>query len=76
MSTNDLPSTQKVVLFEENSDSVDVIKYTDFDTPKIAAPNEIIIKNKFAGVNFIDSYFRKESTHPKNLIYLVGRQLG
>ena len=37
MSTNDLPSTQKVVLFEENSDSVDVIKYTT-STPQRLPP--------------------------------------
>lgn len=73
MSTNDLPSTQKVALFEENSDSVDVIKYTDFDTPKIASPNEIIIKNKFAGVNFIDSYFRK-GIYPSQKPHIFGRE--
>lgn len=73
MSTNDLPSTQKVALFEENSDSVDVIKYTDFDTPKIASPNEIIIKNKFAGVNFIDSYFR-EGIYPSQKPHIFGRE--
>lgn len=73
MSTNELPSTQKVVLFEENSDSLDVIKFTDFDTPKIASPNEIIIKNKFAGVNFIDSYFRK-GVYPSQKPHIFGRE--
>lgn len=73
MTKSELPSTQKVVLFEENSDSLDVIKFTDFDTPKITSPNEVIIKNKFAGVNFIDSYFRK-GVYPSQKPHIFGRE--
>lgn len=73
MSTTELPSTQKVILFEENSDSLDVLKYADFDTPHIASPNEIIIKNKFAGVNFIDSYFRK-GIYPSEKPHILGKE--
>lgn len=73
MSSTELPATHKVVLFEENSDSLDVIKYIDFETPKISSPNEIIVKNKFAGVNFIDSYFRR-GIYPAEKPFIFGRE--
>lgn len=73
MSLAKLPKTQKVVLQEETGESLDIIKYADFDTPQIESPKDIIIKNKFAGVNFIDSYFRK-GIYPSEKPHIFGRE--
>lgn len=72
MSTQ-LPETQKVVLIEGVSEDYDVIKYTDFATPKIEGPNEIIVKNFYAGVNFIEAYFRK-GYYPITFPAVLGRE--
>lgn len=69
----ELPETQKVVLIDGISEGYDVIKYTDFATPKIESSNEIIIKNSYAGVNFIEAYFRK-GYYPINLPAVLGRE--
>lgn len=66
-----LPETQKVVLFEENGD-LDVLKYVDYETPKIS-PDDIIVKNKYAGINFIEAYFRK-GVYPSTTPYVLGRE--
>lgn len=68
-----LPKTQKVSLFEEHSDSPDVIKYTDYATPQIELPTDVIIKNRYAGVNFIEAYFRK-GWYPSELPHVGGRE--
>lgn len=54
-----LPKTQKVVLFDKVSDTWETIKYQDYPTPQIESDQDVIIKNKYAGINFIESYFRK-----------------
>lgn len=68
-----LPETQKVILIEETSDSLDVLKYTDFPTPKIEKPTDVIINNKYAGINFIEAYFRK-GLYPTVKPYVLGRE--
>lgn len=68
-----LPKTQKVVLIDGVSDDYDVIKYQDFPTPQIESPSDIIIKNKYAGVNFIEGYFRK-GYYKTELPYILGRE--
>lgn len=66
-----LPKTQKAILIEENGD-LDVLKYVDYDTPQPSA-DDIIIKNKFSGVNFIEGYFRT-GVYPAPLPYILGRE--
>lgn len=67
-----LPETQKVVLHKENGD-FDVIEYTDYPTPKIEGSHDIIVKNAYAGVNFIEAYFRK-GIYKAGLPYVFGRE--
>lgn len=66
-----IPKTQKVVLIDSVGD-YDAIKYTDYAVPSID-DNELLIKNKFSGVNFIESYFRK-GIYPVEFPYLLGRE--
>lgn len=73
MSSTSLPKTQKVVLFEETGASVDVIKYVDWDTPQITSPDDVIVKNKYVGINFIESYFRK-GIYPSQKPFIFGRE--
>lgn len=68
-----LPPTQNVVLIDGISDGYDVIKYTQIETPTIQTPTDIIIKNSYAGVNFIESYFRK-GLYPAKLPLVLGRE--
>lgn len=57
----------------ENSESLDVVKYADVPTPQITSTSDIIIKNKFSGINFIEAYFRK-GVYPTVLPYIFGRE--
>lgn len=71
MSSN-IPSVQKVVLIRENG-GPEVLRYEeDFPVPSIKA-NELLIKNKYAGVNFIEAYFRK-GLYPSEKPYVLGRE--
>ncbi|CDO91981.1 unnamed protein product [Kluyveromyces dobzhanskii CBS 2104] len=67
-----IPSVQKVSLFRENG-GPEVLRYEeDFPVPKIGA-TDLLIKNKFAGINFIEVYFRK-GIYPSEKPYLLGRE--
>lgn len=66
-----IPATQKVVLINDIGD-FDVIKYQDYPVPTIS-DDELLIKNKYAGVNYIESYFRK-GIYPSEKPYLLGRE--
>lgn len=59
MKPEQIPETQKVALANQVSDSVDAIEIADYPTPRVTSPKDVIIKNIYGGVNFIDSYFRK-----------------
>ncbi|EGW32953.1 uncharacterized protein SPAPADRAFT_60291 [Spathaspora passalidarum NRRL Y-27907] len=67
-----LPSTHHVVLHEENGE-YEVIKYTSVPTPTITTPHDIIVKNAYAGINFIEAYFRK-GIYKAPLPYIFGRE--
>ncbi|KAH3668524.1 hypothetical protein OGAPHI_002278 [Ogataea philodendri] len=66
-----LPTTQKAIYFTENGDR-DVLKYEDVPVPKIGE-DEILIKNRYAGINFIEVYFRK-GVYPSEKPYTLGRE--
>ncbi|EEQ41219.1 putative quinone oxidoreductase [Clavispora lusitaniae] len=68
-----LPATQKAAFAPQLSESVDGIVYGDIETPKIESPDDVIVKNKYAGVNFIESYFRK-GIYPAQFPYVFGRE--
>lgn len=67
-----VPSTQKVIQIVGTSDNYDVIKYQDVAVPEIGE-NDILVKNKYAGVNYIETYFRK-GIFPSELPYILGRE--
>lgn len=72
MSSSAIPSVQKVVLIRETG-GPEVIRYEeDFPVPKISE-NELLIKNSYAGVNFIEAYFRK-GIYPSEKPYVLGRE--
>ncbi|CAR22127.1 NADPH:quinone reductase [Lachancea thermotolerans CBS 6340] len=67
-----IPAVQKAVLIRETG-GLDVLRYEqDFPVPKIGN-NEILIKNKYAGINYIESYFRK-GIYPSKKPYVLGRE--
>ena len=47
---------------------------TDFPTPKLS-PGGVIVKNEFAGINFIDMYHRK-GLYPRDLPFIGGQEGG
>ncbi|KAK3192088.1 hypothetical protein K4F52_001715 [Lecanicillium sp. MT-2017a] len=51
-----IPSTMKAVQINKNG-GVDVLEHVDIPVPKPAA-NHILIRNEYAGINYIDTYFR------------------
>lgn len=67
-------TTHKVVQITGNSDGYDVIEYTDVPTPKITAPTEVLVKNKYAGINFIEGYFRRGYYPVSQFPYVLGRE--
>lgn len=66
-------TTQRVIRISANSPGYDVIEYAEVDTPKITKPNQVLVKNKYLGVNFIEAYFRK-GDYPAQLPYTLGRE--
>lgn len=51
---------------------VEVLEYADVPVPKPAA-NQVLIKNEYAGVNFIDTYFRS-GLYPSPMPLILGRE--
>ncbi len=66
-----IPKKQKVVLFKKNG-GPEVLEFTDFPTPTIS-DSEVLIKNRYAGVNYIEVYFRK-GIYPSKMPYVLGRE--
>jgi len=57
MSSSSIPSTMKAILVPQNGGS-DVLQYTESQPVPQLADGQVLVKNNFAGVNFIDTYFR------------------
>lgn len=68
-----IPEKQYASLMEATSESTDVIQYKEIDTPQITGPHDLIIKNKYSGVNFLEVYFRK-GLFPTDLPMIFGRE--
>ncbi|SCU99452.1 LADA_0H19856g1_1 [Lachancea dasiensis] len=66
-----IPSTHKAVFIRETG-GLEVLRYEDYPVPKVG-DNDILVKNKYAGVNFIESYFRK-GIYPSEKPYVLGRE--
>lgn len=68
-----IPKLQKVSLANEIAETPNGIQYAEIESPQITGPHDIIIKNKYAGVNFIDAYFRK-GVYPTQFPHVFGRE--
>ncbi|KAI5965302.1 ZTA1 [Candida pseudojiufengensis] len=69
-----LPSTQSAVYINEIGE-FDKIKFdSSIPVPKIESSNDIIIKNYYAGINFIEAYFRKGIYPINKFPYVFGRE--
>jgi NADPH2:quinone reductase len=67
-----IPTTQSALLIHETG-GPEVVKFeTNVPVPQISA-TQVLIKIKFAGVNFIDTYFRK-GLYPATLPLILGRE--
>ncbi|SCU88733.1 LAME_0E00958g1_1 [Lachancea meyersii CBS 8951] len=66
-----IPKTQKAWFLNETGD-LDVVKYDDFPVPKIG-DKDVLVKNKYAGVNFIEAYYRK-GIYPLQKPYVLGQE--
>jgi len=68
-----IPSTMKGVIIEKTGGS-DVLQYkTDLPVPQ-PKDGEILVKNDFIGINFIDTYFRTGLYPPPKFPYTLGRE--
>ncbi|KAK9477067.1 hypothetical protein V1514DRAFT_335090 [Lipomyces japonicus] len=66
-----IPSTQSGILIPQKGGR-EVIKYkTDLPVPK-PGPKDVLVKIAYAGLNFIDSYFRS-GLYPASYPYIAGR---
>lgn len=68
-----IPPTQKAAYVNAVSESPDAIIYGDVESPVITEPTDLIVKNKYSGVNFIESYFRK-GIYPSQFPLIFGRE--
>ncbi|GAA6007994.1 quinone oxidoreductase family protein [Rhodotorula paludigena] len=68
-----LPQSMRAAQILEQGD-IDVIQVRDIDVPKVAS-DEVLVKTEFAGVNFIDTYFRGGVYKPA-LPFILGNECG
>lgn len=68
-----IPATQKAAYVETISDTPDGIIYGDVESPQITGPDDIIVNNRYAGVNFIETYFRR-GVYPATFPLIFGRE--
>ncbi|KAI9485593.1 MAG: hypothetical protein EXX96DRAFT_515012 [Benjaminiella poitrasii] len=65
------PATMKAVYIKENG-SADNLIYDDIAVPKVD-DDSILVKNRFAGVNYIDTY-QRSGLYPVTLPFTIGRE--
>lgn len=70
MSSTSIPSTQKAILVPEPG-GPDVLKYTESHAVPTLSDGQVLVKNNFAGVNYIDTYFRTGLYPPPGGLPLV-----
>lgn len=71
-STQSIPETQAVIFYEQNG-GPEVLQYsTSYPTPQIN-DNQILVKNYYAGINYIESYFRN-GIYKSQLPAIPGRE--
>lgn len=69
-----VPSTMKAAVIRETGDAHAMKVEPDFPVPEMK-PGGVIVKNEFAGINFIDTYHRK-GLYPRELPFVGGQEGG
>jgi NADPH2:quinone reductase len=68
-----LPKTMKAVQIEKTG-GTDVLQYkTDVPVPE-PKEGEVLVKNEYIGINYIDTYFRSGVYQPHSYPYTLGRE--
>ncbi|KAF2855878.1 NAD(P)-binding protein [Plenodomus tracheiphilus IPT5] len=68
-----LPKTMKAVIIEQTG-GTEVLQYkTDVPVPE-PKDGEVLVKNEFIGINYIDTYFRSGVYKPPQFPYILGRE--
>lgn len=73
-SLSTLPTTMKAAVVRETGDAHALKVETDFPTPTLK-PGQVIVKNQYAGINFIDTYHRK-GMYARDLPFIGGQEGG
>jgi len=69
-----IPETMRAAVVREAGDAHALKTESDFPTPKLGA-GQVIVKNEFAGINFIDTYHRK-GLYPRDFPFVGGQEGG
>jgi len=70
------PATMTAVVIPENGGPENLLYETDFATPK-PADGQVLVKNEYTGINFIDTYFRKGGpAYTQALPFVSGQEGG
>merc|ERR1719384_1482480 len=69
-----VPSTMKAAVVRETGDAHALKMESSFPSPKLK-PGQVIVKNKYAGINFIDTYHRK-GLYARDLPFVGGQEGG
>ncbi|KAK7723096.1 NADPH:quinone reductase [Botryosphaeria dothidea] len=73
MASTSIPSTMKGVIIEKTG-GTEVLQYkTDLPVPQPKA-GEVLVKNDFIGINYIDTYFRTGLYPAPSFPYILGRE--
>ncbi|GAO48329.1 hypothetical protein G7K_2503-t1 [Saitoella complicata NRRL Y-17804] len=72
MSSSSLPSKMRIIQIEKTGGR-DVLQYDEVPVPKPGS-GQVLIKNEFIGVNYIDTYFRTGLYPPPKFPYILGRE--
>ncbi|USP76058.1 putative quinone oxidoreductase [Curvularia clavata] len=67
-----LPKTMKAVYIEKTG-GTEVLTYNDVPVPE-PKEGEVLVKNEFIGINYIDTYFRSGVYKPPHFPYVLGRE--
>lgn len=72
IATMSIPTTQRALRIHENG-GPEVVKFdTDVPVPTVG-PDTVLVKTRFAGVNFIDTYFRR-GLYPSQFPSILGQE--
>mmetsp|Transcript_16653 Transcript_16653/g.25155 ORF Transcript_16653/g.25155 Transcript_16653/m.25155 type:complete len:367 (+) Transcript_16653:124-1224(+) len=69
-----IPSTMKAAVVRETGDANVLQLESNFPTPELKA-GQVIVKNEYAGINFIDTYHRK-GLYERDLPFIGGQEGG